>query len=304
MGWFKNKQKLKKRQPQLMAGQNDYVFRRSRTIVGSVSSEVIATAENRGQLKTDRLKIHELRAHLGHVLKLFFGVIAICVLLSFLVVNFVFVPEISIGQIGLSQPDLKPYHQAINNYFADHPLERFGFLLKADDLDTYLKTNQTELANTTIDRDWYGGNVRTTLFFRQPLLVWKVGHEQFYVDAQGMAFRYNHFAEPTLKISDQSGVPADQSGVVASSRFIRFLGRLVGALDTYNKGKVTEIIIPKSTREVDLKLQGRGYVIKTNIDRDPLQQAEDIASSLAYLDTHGLQPGYIDLRVAHKAFYK
>ena len=303
MGWFKKKED-NIRQPQLMAGQNDYVFRRSRTLVGSVSPQVTASAENRGQLKTDRLKAHELRAHMGHVLRLFVGVIAVCMVLSFLVVNFIFVPEVAVSQTGANQPDTKPYQQTIYDYFADHPLERFGFLLNGDGLENFLKVQHTELAGTTIDRDWYGGNVRVSLFFRQPLLVWKVGHEQFYVDAQGMSFRYDHFDEPTLKISDQSGLPADQSGVVASSRFIRFLGRLVGAVNGYHKGKVTEVIVPKSTREIDLKLEGRGYIIKTNSDRDPLQQAEDIANTLAYLDAHGLQPGYADLRVAHKAFYK
>ncbi len=303
MGWLKKKEEPK-RQPQLMAGQNDYVFRRSRTLTGSVSPEVSATAERRGQLKTDRLKAHELRAHMGHVLRLFAGVLAICLVLGYLVANFIFSPGVGVGQTGARKPDYAAYQKSIYGYFADHPLERFGFLLKNQDLESYLKANHSELAKATVDHDWYGGNVRVTLFFRQPLLTWKVDNKQFYVDGQGTAFSYNHFAEPAVTITDQSGLPTDQSGVIASSRFIRFLGRLVGALGGYHKGKVVEVIVPKSTREIDLKLQGRGYIVRTNSDRDPLQQAEDIANALAYFDAHGLNPAYVDLRVVSKAFYK
>jgi hypothetical protein len=302
-GWNKKKDKPK-RQPQLMAGQNDYIFRRSRTLTGSVSPDVTTIAESRGQLKTDRLKAHELRAHLGHVLRLFAGVVAVCLILGFLVANFIFSPGIELGQSGVHQPDYSAYKKSVYSYFADHPIERFGFVLKDQDLENYLKANHSELASAAVDHDWYGGNVHVTLFFRQPLLMWKAADKQFYVDGQGTAFSYNHFSDPAVTITDQSGLPADQSGVVASSRFIRFLGRLVGALDGYHKGKVAEVIVPKSTREIDLKLQGRGYTIKTNSDRDPLQQAEDIANTLAYFDAHGLNPAYVDLRVSHKAFYK
>jgi hypothetical protein len=304
MGWFKKKDEPK-RQPQLMAGQNDYVFRRSRTLTGSVSPELAVTAERRGQLKTDRLKAHELRAHMGYVLRIFAGVIAVCFLLSFLVVNFIFDPGITVGQAGRGKPDATVYKQSTFAYFADHPLERFGFLLKGTDLENFLRARHSELASVTVDHDWYGGNVRLSLFFRKPLLTWKVAGDQFYVDGQGTAFKYNFFSEPQVSITDQSGLPTDGSGVIASSRFIHFLGRMVGALGSYGpKYKVVEVIVPRSTREIDLKLQGRDYIVKTNSDREPLQQAEDVVNALAYLDSHGLRPSYVDLRVAHKAFYK
>lgn len=287
-----------------MAGQNDYVFRRSRTLTGSISPEVAVPAAGRGQLKTERLKLHELKAHRRRLLRMLGVVLVLIAAICFMLANFITSPAITAPQPGATQPPIKSYEETVFKYFGDHPLERFGFLLDQDNLESQLKREHTELLSVTVDRAWYGGNVRLSLFFRQPLLVWRTGAKQFYVDNQGIAFTYNHFPEPSVAVTDQTGLPPDQSGAVASTRFIRFLGRMVGAVNEYKKGIVTAIIIPPSTREIDLKLQGRDYPIKTNSDRDPLQQAEDIAMALTRLDQKGIKPQYLDLRVPHKAFYK
>ncbi|MGH7196292.1 MAG: hypothetical protein ACREGJ_00815 [Candidatus Saccharimonadales bacterium] len=302
---FWRKQKEPVRQPRLMAGQDDYVFRRSRTLTGSVSSQVTATAEKRGQLKTDRLKLHELKAHRRHVLRLLGVVLLALGVMVFLLANFIVSPQIASAEPGVRQADASKYHQAIYTYFGDHPLERFGFALNAEEFQEHLKQSHDEVRSVTVERDWYGGDVRFILYFRQPLLVWRSAGQQFYVDNQGVAFDYNHFVEPTVAVEDQSGITPDQaSGAVASTRFLGFLGRTVGAINSYNKGKVVAVIIPRSTRQIDIKLEGRDYIIKTHIDRDPLQQAEDIANALKYFDVHGIKPQYVDVRVAHKAFYK
>lgn len=303
MRLFKKKQQTG-RQPQLMAGQNDYVFRRSRTLTGSVSSQVAAPAAARGQLKTDRLKLHELKAHRRKILRMLGVVVLIIAFIGFLLANFVITPAVIASQSSPKQVQSDPYRQSMYHYFADHPMERFGFLLNSSNFERFIKQKHTEIQTLSIERDWYGGNVRVDLFFRVPLLVWKTGSQQFYVDNQGIAFTYNHFAEPAVAVTDQTGLTPDRSGAVASTRFIRFLGRMVGAVNDYKKGKVVAVVIPPSTREIDLKLEGREYPIKTNSDRDPLQQAEDIAVALAHLDQKGIKPQYVDLRVAHKAFYK
>lgn len=301
--WAKNK-KQDVRQPRLMEGQDTYVFRRSRTITGTKSAEVQASAPARGQFKTDRLRLMELREHRKQILKFLGGVaVAICILF-FLVVNFILTPKITFAQKGMHQPETAAYQKSIYTYFDDHPFERFGFALRPAGVQNQITHDHPEVLGVGIQRDWYGGDVQFTIAFRAPLLVWKTGSKQFYVDAKGVAFTYNHFAEPTVSVIDQSGIPPDESGVVASTRFIRFLGQIVAAVNGYGKGIVQQVIIPPATKEVDLKLAGREYVIKTNTDRDPLQEAEDIANALKFFDQRGVKPQYVDVRVAHKAYYK
>jgi hypothetical protein len=301
--WAKNK-KQDTRQPRLMEGQNSYVFRRSRTITGTKSADVPTSAPLRGQFKTDRLRLMELREHRKQILKFLGGVVLAIFILMFLVVNFIVTPSITFAQKGVHQPSASNYQKSIYTYFDDHPFERFGFALRPTDLQDQITHDHPEVLGIGVQRDWYGGNVQFTIVFRMPLLVWKTGGKQFYVDAKGVAFTYNHFADPTVAVTDQSGIPPDESGVVASSRFIRFLGQIVAAVNGYGKGIVMSVIIPPATKEVDLKLGGREYVIKTNTDRDPLQEAEDIANALKFFDQRGIKPQYVDVRVAHKAFYK
>jgi len=303
--WAKNKKEANRRKPRLMQGQDSYIFRRSRTITGTKSAKVTASAPARGQFKTDRLQLMELREHRRRILRFLGGVLVAVCILAFLVVNFIVTPPITFVQQGVRNPATKSYEETIYRYFDDHPLERFGFMLRQYELEAYILKNHSEIVGVGMAREWYGGGVQFAVSFRQPLLTWKTGVSQFYVDSQGVAFTYNHFAEPALKVTDQSGIPPDQqSGIVASTRFIRFLGQIVGAVNSYGLGEVESVIIPAATRQIDVKLKGRGYLIKTNTDRDPLQEGEDVAHALQYFDRKNIQPQYVDVRVAHKAFYK
>lgn len=302
--WAQHKKK-QTRQPRLMEGQESYIFRRSRTITGTKSVEVPVGASSRGQFKTDRIKLMELRAHRKRIFASLGGVLLIVGLLGFMVANFIVKPPISFTQQGISQaPDADAYQQTIERYLNDHPFERFGVFLRQAELETAVTRVHTEVLGVGIEHDWYGGNVRFNLTFRQPLLVWQAGIKQFYVDAQGVAFTYNHFTQPILAVTDQSGIPPDEAGVVASTRFLRFLGQLVAAINGYGLGTVETIIIPAAPRQIDIRLMGREYIIKTNTDRDPQQQAEDLANALKYFDRKGVRPQYIDVRVEHRAFYK
>lgn len=300
--WFKNKQPS--RQPRLMDGQDEYVFRRSRTITGSVSPQITASAQSRGQLKTDRLKLMELRSYRQQVLKMLGAVLLAAGALAFLAGNLTIIPAISAAQPGVRQHNIQAYQQTVSEYFGAHPLERFGFAMRPDAIQDALRRAHNELAGIGLQRDWYGGNVQLTLYFRQPLLMWQTDGERFYVDKDGVAYGYNHFAEPAVAVTDESGLPPDHTGLVASARFIRFLGLLVDAVNGYDKGKVKSIIIPSAAREIDLKLEGRDFLVRTHIDRDPHEQAQDIAFALNYFDQRGIRPQYIDMRVAHKAFYR
>lgn len=296
--------KKKSRQPQLMDGQAGYVFRRSRTLTGTTSARVPVAARSKGQLKTARLKLHELRLHQAQLLKALGGLACIAGIVAYCIITFITAPQVGFAQAG-GQPNIKQYHQSIQSYFGYNFFERFGFALRPSELELFLKEQHPEIRTAVVTRNWYGGDAGLTLYFRQPLLVWQTGNQTFFVDDTGTAFQYNHFAAPDVVVTDQSGISPDVSGgAVASTRFITFLGKMVGAVNSYSKGRVVQITIPTSTRQIDLLLEGRPYVIKTHIDRDPLEQAEDIANALEYFDQKGIKPEYVDVRVGHKAFYK
>lgn len=303
MPWPKKSNKQPARQPRLMPGQEDYAFRRSRTITGSTSARVAPSAENRSQLKTPRLKAHELYQQRSRILRLLLVLSGGIILLVFLVANYISAVPVRYVQHN-NEADTATYQAAIDAYFGQNPLQRFGFLLNATQLQAFVQSQRSEVDSLRVDTEWYGGNPHFVVQFRQPVLVWQTAGQQFYVDAKGIAFDYDHFKQPLVAVDDESGISPDSGSSVASQRFLRFLGKLVGAVNSSGKGEVEAIIIPPSTRQIDLRLKGRGYAIKTHIDRDPLQQAEDIANALKYFDEKAITPEYVDVRVVGKAFYK
>jgi hypothetical protein len=304
MGWFFNRNKPKSEERRSSLRKDEYSFRRSRTLTGTSSTKVSAAAEPRSHLKTDRLKKHDLWQLQLRVIRwlLLLGICAAIVV--FAAINYIRTIDVQVSQPSASQPAINVYQKDIGQYFSSHLFERFGFLLNPTQLNQFLQSQHTEIASVGVDRAWYGGQVRFKIAFRRPLLMWQVANQRFYVDDKGVAFTYNHFTDAIITVSDQSGVVPDAHGAIASKRFVRFLGKLVFSVNGVGKGQVSDVIIPPSTREIDLKLAGRGYIIKTQIDRDPAQQGEDIKRALDYFDSHNITPQYVDVRLASKAFYK
>lgn len=292
------------RKPKFGDEQQGYVFRRSRTLTGTTSSKVATSNEARSQLKTTRLQAHELHQLRNRILRILAVVVIVITALSYLVANYVGNMQIVYTQPG-GKPSTNSYQQSVLGYFGKHPLERFGFAINAKRLASDVLAAHPELVTVDVDRNWYGGNVQFILSFRKPVLVWEANGHRFYVDDRGAAYEYDHFGGKYVSVVDQSGIsPSASGGTVASNHFINFLGKMVGAVNAGGKGSVTEIVIPASTREVDLKLEGRGYPIKTHTDRDPLQQAQDVMAALKWLDDKSLKPEYIDVRVSGRAYFK
>lgn len=303
------RKKEQARQPRLMQGQDDYAFRRSRTLTGTVSTEVKAAAEARSQLKTPRARLHELRLQRKRLLTRLAIILVIIGVLGFLVYDYIgFTHTVTYPLPAtvklVTKPDSETYVKSIHDYFMTHPFEQFLFSTNDTALTAEVSKAHSEVAAVTAVRDPVSG-LGFAVSLRQPLMVWKTNHGQFYIDSVGKAFAVNKFAEPTLQVTDNSGISAESSGIVVSGRFISFLGQMVAAINQRQMGKVVAITIPpNTTRELDVRLEGRDYPIKTNIDRDPLQQAEDIANALKYFDSKGIKPQYVDVRVENKAFYR
>jgi hypothetical protein len=287
-----------------MSEQGEYAFRRSRTITGTASQDVKAAVEDNGRLKTPRLKMHELHARRRSLLVRLLVVGIMIGIISYMLASYVGLSKsVTITPTPVKSTPNDAYITTIHEYFASHPLEQFTFSLNDTQLNAYVANKHSEVANLVLSKTTQGD--RTFLVtLRKPLLVWKTDHGQFYVDASGVSFTLNAYPEPTLSVIDNSGIKTD-NGAIASSQFIRFLGQLVAAINDHSIGQVVQISIPaNTTRELDVRLEGRNYDIKTNIDRDPLQEAEDITNSIHYLEGKGITPKYIDSRVSGKAFYQ
>lgn len=305
MGLFR-RQKPPVRQSRLRADEETVVFRRSRTLTGSVSSQVTSTNESRAQLKTPRLKANELKKHrrlLGSGFALVLIGIAGCLwLLDQYVVaaQTVTTPQMLARDFTSSQ-----YSAVIDDYLSAHPAERFLFLLDQERLNQFVKEKKPEVLSVRLDNA--RGLVATTasIAFRTPVAMWQVNDTRLYVDAGGEAFPVNYFAEPTVAVADESGIDPAEQRAIAPVSLLRFIGQIVSGLNQSDIGAVGQVTIPAGAlRQLDVTLAGRTYRIKTHIDREASEQVADIVAAVRYLDQRNITPVYLDARVKGKAFYR
>ena len=290
---------------QQKAERNDStsLFKRNRTLVGSLSASVSSASELQGDLRSPRAHVHHLTAHRRRLTSILFVVIALASVLTWLLYEFTagisVTPSVSSVII---QPDR--YSRAINDYFGLHPIERLRFVTNDEQLSNYLHQALPEVETAHVTGSAGFATSHFELTFRQPVAGWLIGSNQYYVDKDGVAFQQNYFEQPSVKIIDQSGVPQTTGTAVASGRFLRFVGRTVD-LARASGLIVEQAIIPSgTTRQVEVKVAGRPYPVKLSLDRPVGEQVEDMQRAISFFDSKKQTPQYIDVRVSGKAFYR
>ena len=301
---IKNKEVL--RRPKMDIEEQGIAFRRSRTLTGTASSNVSSVNESKSQLKSPRLKEHELKKHRRILIVGLFGLVTLSIACVWLLDQYI----VSVNSITSSQKLARPlasndYRFVIQKYLDSHPVERFHFLLHDVQLNEYVRQQRSEVESVHIvnAKGLVTNNAVVTL--RRAVAVWQVKEVKYYVDASGETFQNNYFAEPVVSVKDESGIKPDTNQLVASTRLLRFLGQTVAGLNAAGLGAVTSVTIPGGTlRELDVALTSRPYRIKTHMDRDAAGQVSDIIAALKYLDGKKITPEYVDVRISGKAFYR
>ena len=282
-----------------------YTFRRNRTLTGSLVSEVGSAGEGRSELRSPRVQTHHLRRHRRRLGLVLFMVVAISAGLFWLVYQSVAVVRVVIDA-PIPPTETKLYEQKIQDYLNGHLFERNRVTLNTASLAEYLQDNGLpEVATATVNPEPAGIGVSTiTLKARQPVVSWKTGPTQLFVDGEGVAFARNYYTPPTVEVVDETGIQAVDNKVLASDRFLGFIGRTVSRLQTQGF-TASKVVLPVSTtRQLLVSIEALPYPIKFSVDRSAGEQAEDAARAIRYLDSRGVVPEYLDVRVAGRAYYK
>lgn len=278
-------------------------YKRGRTLAGSTGYTLRQADPRALSNATPREKVHHLsslRRRLTLILSL--SVVVIVLLLAFLQ-QFTAAVNLTLAQTG-DQASKQAYTATIQEYLNQNPLERLRFNLDAHRLTEFVVAAHPEVAQ--VDALGYAGPVASgfEITQRKPVVSWQVGDKQYYVDANGVSFTKNAFAQPAVKIVDNSGVEHTPGTAIASARFLTFVGQTVALADGAGF-KVTAVTIPAGTsRQVALTIDGHAYPVIMSIDRSAGEQVEDMGRILAYFDKQGRKPQYVDLRVKGKAFFR
>lgn len=258
----------------------------------------------RTEEQSERSRAHALanrRRHVLMALGIIFFVIVVCGVLLFQLTANVSVA----GDAAITKPiDAAKYQKIINQYLDAHPIERLRFALNQTALSAYVSQQAPEVAKVSQAAIGEPTVTTFTLTMRRPVADWEIGGHRSYVDANGVAFDQNYYNEPDVQIVDQSGTAPTGEGAVTSTSFLSFIGKVM--TEAGSRGyKVTQVVLPAgTTREVNLQVSGVGATIKMTVDRGAAEQVEDMANTLKYMSAHGIAPGYIDVRVSGRAYYK
>lgn len=286
------------------AAEQSQVFKRSRTLSGSASNHVKDVTGSKGQLVSDRVRAHDLRAVRRRYATWLGLVVAGILAILFLLFNYTSQAQVySSTQPNQVLANEKNYQELLQKYYATHPIDRVLFMLDSQALKRYLQTAAPEIRSFTLTPLRLGVS-KLTLTFRQPVVGWELAGKKYYVDQDGVAFTDNHFKPPSVTVEDQSGLSPTKDAEVANQYFMSFLGRVVAEAKR-SKLTVSRIILPADTiRQVNLRLEGRPYDIKMTIDRSAEAQVAELRAAVTSLEKKGARPKYLDVRVDGRVYYQ
>ena len=281
-----------------------YTFRRNRTLTGSLSSDVSSVNEDNAELKSHRVHAHHLRRHRRRALGALLGVIVVGLGLFYLLSQSII--SFKLTAVSTQTFTESVYQQKVQAYLQGHPLERFRFSFNPQSLATYLQQHGApEVSSIALLPQTDGfGRAQLAITFRKPAISWQTGGSRTYVDTNGNSFTQNNFAEPAVQVIDQTGIQTQNNQVLASARFLAFIGKVVGRMGD-NGYAVNQVILPaNTTRQIQVRITGVEYPVKFSVDRPVGEQAEDAARAIRYLAGKQITLEYLDVRVSGKAYYK
>lgn len=282
-----------------------YAFRRNRTLTGSSSAHIASSVELNAELKSPRAHAHHLTRLRRHMFAYFMLVLIAAFGLYSLLVQLVATESIQVRDVSLlPASDNSAYTKAIEQYYVARPAERLRFLLKEDDLLHHIQATHPEVESIQVEQGGTLGEAAVIINARQPIARWSIDGDNQYVDGSGIVFSRNYYSDPGLQIVDNSGARVDSNRLIASNRFLGFIGRVVSGSSSSGLSVNAVTIPPGTTRQIIVTLKGSMVQYKLSVDRSAGQQVEDMARVSKYLADRSLAPGYVDLRIAGKAYYK
>lgn len=282
-------------------------FRMGRTLTGSRSARIVSTNELNAEMVSPRAKTHHLVRHrrrlFGRLLIIVAVSIGIYIFLGQLVATVQVQAFVGSETTKLDSSEIESYQTTIDEYFSRRINERFRPNLNTTDLTHHMQAVHPEIESLDVELAGGFGEAQLALHMRRPVARWVVDNKTEFVNQDGIVFAKNFYSIPKVTIVDKNAAEVS-GGLVASNRFLSFVGQVVGDLDEADL-RVTKAIIPTlTTRQLEVHIKGVKPYFKLTIDRSAGEQAEDIARIVRYFKKHNKKPTYVDVRVKGKAFYK
>lgn len=201
------------------------------------------------------------------------------------------------------------YETAAEQLLADSLLNRTKLTINITGLQNKLEAQFPELESASITLPLIGHRPIVDIVPRLPVLKLATQQGVYLVDREGRvliktteATNQANLAVP--QVFDESNIDIKAGQGILTSQSVSFITILVDQM-TSAKLEIENLILPIAPNEVRLRITGRPYFVKFNLENDPRLSAGAFLALKKQFDTQNSQPSeYIDLRLDEKAFYK
>ncbi len=175
-------------------------------------------------------------------------------------------------------------------------------LIDGGALASYLQQTDPAIAHATVERSSFH-TVTIKITERQPTLNWKTAGQVYLLDANATVIGPTSGVYASLPtVTDSSNLPVKAGDRVAPSQFVAFCATVAQLLPSTGY-HVSGMTVPASTSEVYVTTS-TGLTLKFDTTRPAGDEIADLTAVQAELKAAGKTPTqYIDLRIAHKAYY-
>lgn len=284
-------------------------FRRNAVVISRTQKEVAARQQSVTQRQIEQKRLAGQRKTRNRIILVIF---AVAVVLSLHKMNLSSVVIDSNASTKLGTEQKLMYENTVLQTYRAHTVAGQWWLADTDALSTALLKQYPEIEHVTFASSAPLSSVlKTDIRFRKAVFSWKdASGSRQYVDKNGVLFQKN--LDPSvnstklIEIEDQSGLVIDSGEAALSESAVQFIGQLHSTLPPLFEGNaISKVVIPLSTREVQVQPKNINYFIKFNTSRKVEDQIKELASLLAYLKSKNITPSmYIDIRLEHKAYFK
>ncbi len=222
----------------------------------------------------------------------------------------VLVPQSRVVFVGAESEKFVPqstrvYAQEADRLFRTSPLNRNKISVDSRGIAKKLQMTYPELQQVVVTVPIVGSRPVVYLTLGQPVLRLESSNGSYLLSKSGHAYQ-GATAATTLtlpKVIDASNVRTEKGRPVLPASTVSFISTLAYQLERGNISVETFVLPARAPYEVMVRVTGKSYVLRVNLQAPVLEQSGAAIATLAKLGSSEPKE-YLDLRVMGRAYYK
>lgn len=218
-------------------------------------------------------------------------------------------PIVRFSLSSASARETSVYRQQIQYILKGSLFNHSKLLFDYRGVEESIKQEFPEIEAVEISFDLVGRRPVIKLFMLKPAYIFQTNGLAWVIDQRGIAIGLQSelrgsFTLSLQTITDEVGSSAAIGTVLMSSKQTNFLRSVIELLEK-QQVVVTDVFVPGSPKELDLKIASDSWRYKLNIEEKPSTQAGTLLAAQATLILNGDVPvEYVDIRTSEKVYWR